>query len=722
MGSITSSVNVLSGIKEAADKAFEPDWMKEIEEAQNEALAIASKPSYPPLDDELVGPPELEEELDPPSPAVQQFEEKRRTRQKSQKPQKDGSTGIGNLVFADYLPMDWQSADTIINANNEVVRVSRESVPLMNMIDIPDWGIKDFINERVNWQKSLTSLTGEPGFFYFKIFFKFDTSFGLFGGIMDKGMYGNTNSANGYFSILERGKRYSQEDIRSRKLALHKFVGTLSFISSTCPWFFKSIKDVNESIVGDLNNPTKQRTLEIECSEDAVDMRLMTLMDLYRYAAYDFTNFKEILPDNLRKFDMDIVIFHTPIRYYQTSSKDLLGRKTNYKSLNSQNLSERMSFKLFSFQNCEFELSSVSSVIPSTMDNSTPFNLKPTLKISYDRCYQHTLNEWTQILFGDSGMLWDQINNINAVASNDLDTRVKQQKYAITNQTYHNDNSSTWKALVDATEDTIGAAMRIVSPELALGNLYGNYGVDSKYFRSKIQKLKGNAIDNHLELDKSQVDDPIRNVWGGLKAMSQNFIDNYKEQYNSYKKKFSFAAAKNNTTTPGVKDAYDFFSTKGGANNYHSNAVTGEYKAGDDYMNPGERKPSSVLKESNYSGQYDVNNTRNKFNTFKDKIDHLRHSNDIDNTPPNVGDVYDEKIDSLYKGTIDRQVGRTSVSTESDYSGQYDTNNAKNQFNKHKQMLEHLRHSFEVDNTQPNVHDVYDEKIDLLHKGTLQRD
>ena len=58
--------------------------------------------------------------------------------------------------------------------------------------EIPNWGIKDYIRERAIWQKGVESLAGEPGWFYFKIFFKFNTNYGLFGGILDNAESSNT--------------------------------------------------------------------------------------------------------------------------------------------------------------------------------------------------------------------------------------------------------------------------------------------------------------------------------------------------------------------------------------------------------------------------------------------------------------------------------------------------------------------------------------------------
>ena len=48
-------------------------------------------------------------------------------------------------------------------------------------------------------------------------------------------------------------------------------------------------------------------------------MKLNTLFDLYRFACYDDIYKKEIIPENLRKFDMEILIMNIPLKYFQTA-------------------------------------------------------------------------------------------------------------------------------------------------------------------------------------------------------------------------------------------------------------------------------------------------------------------------------------------------------------------------------------------------------------------
>lgn len=366
---------------------------------------------------------------------------------------------------------------------------SRDANTDQTLLDVPAWGYKDFINERVSFQKGLDSIATQPAWLYFKLFFKFDSSYGLLGGIMKSSDGSKFAANNTAIQYLTRNYGKSSDNMGARRKSLVKFVRSLSYISSYAPWFFKSVKDVNNALNMNLDNLTAEKSIEIECSEEATDLRLLTLMDFYKYAAYDAINQKEILPENLRKFDLDVVVFQSPIRYLQTSTRDLKGRKTVYKNLNAANMTDRMSFKLFSFQGCEIDYSTLNTMLPQTFSNQTPFQSSPTFKIKYDRVYQHNQNEFAKVLFGDSGFLWSQNEatapeTINAESDDHENKRHKMMQYAIDNKYYYNPASQTYKTLVDASESTISAAMMLIDGSAGLGNLYGEAASVGSTFKS----------------------------------------------------------------------------------------------------------------------------------------------------------------------------------------------------------------------------------------------
>lgn len=340
------------------------------------------------------------------------------------------------------------------------------------ILDIPDWGIKDFIRERSIWQKGVESLAGEPGWFYFKIFFKFNTSYGLLGGGLEDSKSINTaaeylwNCGNLNF---ENEPRYGKSQISSRLIALLKFIGTLSYINENAPWFFNSISGLNKANSVKLTEPFKNNEIEIGVREDAVDMRLTTLFELYKYACFDNVNLKEIVPENLRKFDMSIIVFHTPLRYYQTGFQSMKNGTHEYKSLNAEKLGNRMSYVMYTFSNCEFDLDSINNIMPGEMTNETAFNIgKSSFKINYKRVYRHVSNEWSKLFFGDGSYFENEDESDYDIQQE----RLAAMNTALDNLGYYNRTADIYKSMVDAVEKEANDIMRAVDPSMALGNLY----------------------------------------------------------------------------------------------------------------------------------------------------------------------------------------------------------------------------------------------------------
>jgi hypothetical protein len=106
-----------------------------------------------------------------------------------------------------------------------------------------------------------------------------------------------------------------------RSLMIKGFRNGLDYINKNCPYYFQSISGLDQLLKTPISNYHKNSTalkragtLTIECLE-SIDMRLSALAELYRKAIYDYTNHRIMLPENLRKFRMWLVV--TEIRNIQ---------------------------------------------------------------------------------------------------------------------------------------------------------------------------------------------------------------------------------------------------------------------------------------------------------------------------------------------------------------------------------------------------------------------
>ena len=473
-------------------------------------------------------------------------------------------------------------------------KITEDPISDIIQLKLPDWNYADFINERAIWQKGLSSIFDEPAWFYFKIFFDFNTNHGLFGGLLNSTyLTSATNSAAKYLYTVR--KFHKQEKPKDRINALYKFTSILSYINTNAPWYFKSIKNLNNAALPVINEYSKERFIEIETMPDAIDMRLSTLMSLYSYACYDTILGKEIIPANLRKFNMTIILFQTPLRYLHTSyitnekmefmgvnltgianmfgGKNKQFDKVNYKSMNPSNgqtgnWGDTMSMHAFTFYGCEFDINSLGNMIPSQMTNENPFQLGAnTIKINYTSCMQHTMNEFYAMMYGTDGFYFNQYsnfllsNNWNGYVNTNKNTWSKQEsRYKTLSNLFENimsggtilglvDSPTTYKRAIDATEALMNGLyednniLKDIGTNFALGllgssqntdapqgNLYGDYGINSAYFKDKVDMLKNGV---HERTTAPYYYDPDTGVRKDLHVSRSYSAYNYKNDVNA---------------------------------------------------------------------------------------------------------------------------------------------------------------------------------------------
>lgn len=415
-------------------------------------------------------------------------------------------------------------------------------------LSLPRWGYDDFINERNVFIKRLSNGLDEPNWFYFKVFFNFDTRNGLFGGIMNindpsngespDGFIKGNNSALRYLHYLYNSKTlYTNDQIFDKAVALQYFTRLLSYISSNSPWFFKGVKGLDTAS----HVPEKfdeERFIELDLSTESVDMRLSTLLSLYKYICFDDMQSKETLPSNLRKFDMCILVFSSPIKIYHTpikSGKTNTVYRSRYKYIysnyedgyrRSPSGSNMMSFKLYKFMNCEISKESLGAYMPNSLSNESAFQLgQQSLKIKYDRVYEYLNNEFMGLMFGSDGLYIDSTTlSVNPNGS-DTDYLVtaseefinnhissllgpKNQSFALGN-IFHQDRGLYQTNIGDGFEQT----RQVSNINEYAGRKFGTpYKTTSSIF-SSLKKLAFNSAYKALGIDyKAQGDLPDHTV------------------------------------------------------------------------------------------------------------------------------------------------------------------------------------------------------------------
>ena len=212
--------------------------------------------------------------------------------------------------------------------------------------------------------------------------------------------YWRYNSAWGYLmnnNELERAE------------LLKQFISLLSNISSESPWYFQEVSGLADALKRDMPVSFKEerKKITIKCLPDAVDNRIATLMDLYRAIVWSWQNKCEVLPANLRKFDMGIFIYSTPIKPMHHMLPKDPNSKERFAHISSSSEGYQTSYKYIEFHNCEFVYNSPGL---DTLKNDNGFSPEYSISIEFDDCYEQRYNEFMFRYIGDM-IEWDALQS-----------------------------------------------------------------------------------------------------------------------------------------------------------------------------------------------------------------------------------------------------------------------------------------------------------------------
>ena len=180
--------------------------------------------------------------------------------------------------------------------------------------------------------------------------------------------------------------------------ALDNFQKVLLKINKELPWFWQTLSGLDVAMTyEDLVDPwwgSKDGKLEIECLEENVELTAIGLMDLYKRACYDFVRFVEVIPANLRHFQMQVWV--SEVRRFQqdTDAKNLgffdnpdnSGQGGNVKKINQDFSLTAKPFIQLNFSHCEFDIDAIAPMFADL--NKNPELKKPKIAIKWHRVEQ----------------------------------------------------------------------------------------------------------------------------------------------------------------------------------------------------------------------------------------------------------------------------------------------------------------------------------------------
>ena len=195
---------------------------------------------------------------------------------------------------------------------------------------------------------------------------------------------------------------------------LKNFIYLLSNINTFSPWYWKGIKGLDAVVakrqVGGEFKFGERAKITLECLPDAVDNRIRTLIDLYRSAVWSWRTKREIVPANLRKFDMTICLMQAPVRGIHTPKEngvqltDVFGAATKWINFESEDYASSnpvgahesahhiSTYKVFELHGCEFDYTMGSEAYGSLETDG--FQPEYTIPIWVDDVVEYSYNEF----------------------------------------------------------------------------------------------------------------------------------------------------------------------------------------------------------------------------------------------------------------------------------------------------------------------------------------
>ena len=271
-----------------------------------------------------------------------------------------------------------------------------------------------------------------------------------------KSDYYNYNSAWAYLKLNDENERAEK---------LEQFVTLLSDINTYSPWYFSTINGVQEALerksVEDGKLEMIDKKLTITCLPDAFDNRIGTLLELYRDITWSWIHKKEIIPSNLRKFDMAIYIFETP-EFNWHNFNNTIGIDNKFNT----------SYKMIEFHDCEFNYNSIKSAW-NELNNQTGINPTYTIEITYSDCYEVSYNDIMMRKIGDV-ILTDMLNSNKN--ENDYESYAqsddKTLKAQIEQKTYPYDKGFIGN-IVDQVAGHLKSDIKDLVNKKLMGNIHG---------------------------------------------------------------------------------------------------------------------------------------------------------------------------------------------------------------------------------------------------------
>lgn len=198
----------------------------------------------------------------------------------------------------------------------------------------------------------------DPTFLTFSLNFVFDGIWLDQLGIHSSPLLFGDGTAEGADADLSAQNFLTSRKLLAESARLGEFKRLLKETQELRPWYFQSIAGLEKMWENSSNMAEGQKARECVLTVntlESVDLRISYLAELYRKAVYDGVYMREILPDNMRYFQLEVYVaeFRNFSRYLAVDSDNV----SDIVKANTQYFLNDTTYYKFDCYMCEFDFS-----------------------------------------------------------------------------------------------------------------------------------------------------------------------------------------------------------------------------------------------------------------------------------------------------------------------------------------------------------------------------
>lgn len=268
---------------------------------------------------------------------------------------------------------------------------------------------------------------------------------------------------------------------------LARFNKILKKLNKELPWFWQGITGLEKTRtyekMADPFRGGEESKISISCLE-TVELTVTGLMDLYKRAIFDFDRWVEVVPLNMRRFRMYVIV--SEVRTFKSKSKpqssvntadpSVIGGEGTAGVLTSKDENDIVSTKPF-FQvmlgHCEFDIDSTNEVF-SNLLKSPDSAAAPVINIKFEttsdvaRSYSNSIGSGSESDSSDA----TTAKLISDIDKESLGDRLKGRIQSTLDNTGINKDTLI-RSAYNTVEGAATNAFQNITGQLLLGNVYG---------------------------------------------------------------------------------------------------------------------------------------------------------------------------------------------------------------------------------------------------------